>query len=208
MLSHEEVQAALSARLDGESTGLDDAVVDAHLEQCEQCRAYWDRLLSLSRNLGLAEVGGGMAPPPDLSEVILAGVEGQWRRFAQRRALALALARVGLVFMACVWAAWGIRFIVTADPATETAVRLGVASALAFAAWKPGQIPGILLIVGTMFTFTLGFAVRDILVDSSNGVLGPLLILLFSFVTLVATWAIDKGADVRRAWRLLSADPA
>ncbi|WP_291313509.1 zf-HC2 domain-containing protein [Corynebacterium sp. UBA2622] len=233
MLSHEEVQAALSARMDGETAGLDDAVVDAHLEQCGECRAYWDRLLSLSRNLSFVEVGGGMAPPPDLSEVILAGVESEWRRFARRRSAALAVGRLTLGILAVMWAVWAVRLVVTTGgmvpvdvPAASggvggtdssdlagllisaAAVRFGVALALALAAWKPGQIPGILLVVGTMFTFTLGFAVRDMILYSAHGVLGHVLILLLTLLSLAVTWAVDRGTDMRRAWRLLSADPA
>ena len=231
MLSHEEVRAALSARMDGEPAGLDDAVVDAHLTQCGECRAYWDRLVSLSRNLSFGEVDGGMAPPPDLSDVILAGVEGEWRRYAQRRAAALAVGRLALGLAAVVWAAWALRLVIdtggmvpagapgsTLGPGdgadfaglliSAAAVRFGVALALGLAAWKPAQIPGILLVVGTMLTFTLGFTVRDMLLYSSDGVLGQVLILLLTLAALAMTWAVDRGADMRRAWRLLSADPA
>lgn len=208
MVSHEEVQAALSARLDGESTGVDDAVVDAHLAQCEECRAFWERLVALSKNLRFAEVGGGMAPPPDLSEAILAGVESEWRRFSRRRFLLLSLCRVALVVVALVWAAWAVTLVAAGASPDDAAVRFGVALALGFAAWKPTQIPGILLIVGTMFTFTLGFAVRDLILDSPRGTLGPLALQLVSFVVLVLAWATDRGADLRRAWRLLGADPA
>ncbi|MDY5786009.1 MULTISPECIES: zf-HC2 domain-containing protein [unclassified Corynebacterium] len=209
MLSHSDVQAALSARLDGEKPLLDDEVVDAHLEQCAQCRAYWDRLLALSNNLRFAAPAGGMAPPEDLSEVILAGVEGQWHRFAQRRAVALALSRVFLVSMALIWAAWAVRLVIQDAGASpdQAAVRLGVASALAFTAWKPGQIPGVVLIVGTMFTFTLGFAVRDILLYAPAGVGGTMAVLFFTLVALVVTWVVERGADLRRGWRMLSAEP-
>ncbi|WJY67637.1 zf-HC2 domain-containing protein [Corynebacterium auris] len=208
MVSHEEVQAALSARLDGESTGVDDAVIDAHLAQCEECRAFWERLVALSKNLRFAEVGGGMAPPPDLSEAILAGVESEWRRFSRRRFLLLSLCRVALVVVALVWAVWAVTLVAAGASPDDAAVRFGVALALGFAAWKPTQIPGILLIVGTMFTFTLGFAVRDLILDSPRGTLGPLALQLVSFVVLVLAWATDRGADLRCAWRLLGADPA
>ncbi|WP_342319316.1 zf-HC2 domain-containing protein [Corynebacterium mayonis] len=206
MLSHSEVQAALSARLDGEEAPLDDAIVDAHLEHCDQCRAFWERLLTLSDNLDLGEC---LAPPADLSEVILASVEAKWYRFAQRRAVALSLGRVALATMALVWAAWAVRFLVAAPEASPdpAALRLGVASALAFAAWKTDQIPGILLIIGSMFTFTIGFAVRDWLLYSPAGLGGHVMVLLATLLALLATWVVDRGADLRRAWRMLSAEP-
>lgn len=214
MLSHEDVQAALSARLDGESSGLaglDDDLVDAHLEQCGQCQTFWLRASSLSSAFARAETD--VTPPADLSEVILAGVEGEWRRFARRRAAALALMRVWLGCMSAAWAVWAVQSLpelarVEDADAMSVAVRLGVALALGFAVWRPAQIPGILLLVGTMFTFTLGFAVRDILLESARGVVGPLFLLAATFVALAATWAVDRGADIRRAWKLLGADPA
>ena len=81
MVSHEEVQAALSARIDGEKAELDDAIVDAHVSGCAECRAFLDRSLALSQSLG---GDSAMAPPQDLSAAILAGVDNEWRRFARR----------------------------------------------------------------------------------------------------------------------------
>lgn len=209
MVSHEDVRAALSARVDGEPGGLDDAVVDTHLAACSECAAYYQRLLSLSRNLSFAVADGGMAPPKDLSEVILAGVEGQWRTMAQRRAVALSLCRVALAVTALVWAVWAVRPLI-ADPASDpapAAVRLGVACALVYAALRPVQIPGIAMVVGTMFTFILGFAVRDAVLGTGHFLAGHVLVLGPTLLALGATLAVDRGPQLRRAWRALSADP-
>lgn len=210
MISHEDVQAALSARIDGEPSGLDDAVVDAHLSGCAQCRAFLDRSLALSRELD----GGGegtMVPPQDLSAVILAGVDDEWRSFARRRELGIAVGRLLLGVMAVVWVLWAVRLILSGgeEPvvASTASVRFGVALALGFTAWRPQQIPGVLLIVGTMFTFTVGFAVRDAVLGMGQFAAAGVVIPLLSLVALVWTWVADRGGAVRRAWQLLGARP-
>lgn len=210
MISHEEVQAALSARIDGEPAGLDDAIVDAHLSGCAECRAFLDRSLALARELH-GGTDGSMAPPQDLSAVILAGVDDEWRRFARRRELGMAVGRLLLGAMAVVWVLWAVRLILAGgeEPvvASAASVRFGVALALGFTAWRPQQIPGVLLIVGTMFTFTVGFAVRDAVLGMGEFALASVLIPLLSLLALVWTWVADRGGAVRRAWQLLDARP-
>lgn len=210
MISHHDVQAALSARLDGERSALDSEVVDAHLAQCAQCQHYWDEALRLHNRMQLADVDRGGAPP-NLGEVILAGVHDPWRRMEQRRVVTLAIGRITLVAMALVWFAWAVQAVVaaTTDPVITSfaAVRFGVATALGLCAWRPSQVPGVLLVVGTMFTFTAGFAVRDAILGTGNFGAGLILVPLMSALALVWTWVADRGIEVRRAWSYLSADP-
>ena len=210
MVSHEEVQAALSARIDGEKAELDDAIVDAHVSGCAECRAFLDRSLALSHSLG-GGTDDAMAPPQDLSAVILAGVDNEWRRFARRRELGMAVGRLMLGAMAVVWVLWAVRLILSGgeEPvvASAASVRFGVALALGFTAWRPQQIPGVLLIVGTMFTFTVGFAVRDFVLGTDAFELAGVLIPLMSLVALVWTWVADRGGALRRAWQMLDARP-
>ena len=47
----QDVRAALSARLDGEPSGADDDVVDAHLDACDECRAWFEKAVALNRSL-------------------------------------------------------------------------------------------------------------------------------------------------------------
>ena len=210
MVSHEEVQAALSARIDGEKAELDDAIVDAHVSGCAECRACLDRSLALSHSLG-GGTDDAMAPPQDLSAAILAGVDNEWRRFARRRELGMAVGRLMLGAMAVVWVLWAVRLILSGgeEPvvASAASVRFGVALALGFTAWRPQQIPGVLLIVGTMFTFTVGFAVRDFVLGTGAFELAGVLIPLMSLVALVWTWVADRGGALRRAWQMLDARP-
>ena len=214
MVSHEEVQAALSARIDGEKAELDDAIVDAHVSGCAECRAFLDRSLALSESLSQplsGDTDDAMAPPQDLSSAILAGVDNEWRRFARRREIGMAVGRLMLGAMAVVWVLWAVRLILSGgeDPvvASSASVRFGVALALGFTAWRPQQIPGVLLIVGTMFTFTVGFAVRDFVLGTGAFELAGVLIPLMSLVALVWTWVADRGGALRRAWQLLDARP-
>ena len=214
MVSHEEVQAALSARIDGEEAELDDAIVDAHVSGCAECRACLDRSLALSESLSQplsGDTDDAMAPPQDLSSAILAGVDNEWRRFARRREIGMAVGRLMLGAMAVVWVLWAVRLILSGgeEPvvASSASVRFGVALALGFTAWRPQQIPGVLLIVGTMFTFTVGFAVRDFVLGTGAFELAGVLIPLMSLVALVWTWVADRGGALRRAWQLLDARP-
>ena len=214
MVSHEEVQAALSARIDGEKAELDDAIVDAHVSGCAECRAFLDRSLALSESLSQplsGDTDDAMAPPQDLSSAILAGVDNEWRRFARRREIGMAVGRLMLGAMAVVWVLWAVRLILSGgeEPvvASSASVRFGVALALGFTAWRPQQIPGVLLIVGTMFTFTVGFAVRDFVLGTGAFELAGVLIPLMSLVALVWTWVADRGGALRRAWQLLDASP-
>jgi len=214
VVSHEEVQAALSARIDGEKAELDDAIVDAHVSGCAECRAFLDRSLALSESLSQplsGDTDDAMAPPQDLSSAILAGVDNEWRRFARRREIGMAVGRLMLGAMAVVWVLWAVRLILSGgeEPvvASSASVRFGVALALGFTAWRPQQIPGVLLIVGTMFTFTVGFAVRDFVLGTGAFELAGVLIPLMSLVALVWTWVADRGGALRRAWQLLDARP-
>lgn len=152
-----------------------------------------------------------MAPPQDLSAVILAGVDDEWRSFARRRELGIAVGRLLLGAMAVVWVLWAVRLILSGgeEPvvASTASVRFGVALALGFTAWRPQQIPGVLLIVGTMFTFTVGFAVRDAVLGMGQFEAAGVVIPLLSLVALVWTWVADRGGAVRSAWQLLGARP-
>ncbi|WP_257158871.1 zf-HC2 domain-containing protein [Corynebacterium cystitidis] len=231
MVDHGEIQQALSARIDGEPTGLDDAVVDAHVANCAQCKAYWDKALSLSQTLAFVDVDGGMAPPKDLTDSIMAGVEPEWRRFARRRHMALLLGRLGLVALGLWTLVWALITVAqsgpllgtttangvldpVADPHTgalllqAASVRFGFALALLLCAWRPSQIPGVTMIAGSVFAFTLGFAVRDYLVLGDADNWGDMGVLFLSCVVLVWTWIADRGGELRRMWRTLNAQPA
>ena len=232
MLDHDEVQAALSARLDGENTEIDDDVVDAHVAGCAECQAFWEKSVALSRRLAVVDSPRhGMSPPENLSEVIIAGVEPEWRRRAAGRRVSLALSRLALAVLAVVLVVWAIALVVetggmvptsddgqvidpSAQPETaallieSAALRLALGVSLFFAAWRPHLVSGMLPIVATLLTFLTGFAMRDILLGASSiEQIAWLVTLLLVVVTLLWAWLVGRGADLRAAWRSLAADP-
>lgn len=195
MVDHNDVQAALSARIDGEDPAIADDVLDAHLAECPECQRYWEQSLRFSRSLSLVP----MSPPDNLSDVIYAGVETEFQRVSARRVLLMTACRVTLVLLALVYVVWAGRLLSpeTADVELGAAsVRVGIAAALLFVSWKPSQIPGVLLIVGAMFGFSLGFAVLET-VTGGTAPWSQLLTLLFTCAVLVAMWVVDNGNPLR-----------
>lgn len=195
MVDHNDVQAALSARIDGENSAIADDVVDAHLAECPECQRYWEQSLQLSRSLNFVP----MSPPDDLSDVIYAGVESEFQRVSARRVLLMTACRVVLVLLALIYVVWAGRLL-TAEMSDlvlgAASVRVGIAAALLFVSWKPSQIPGVLLIVGAMFGFNLGFAVLEA-ITGGTAPWTQLLTLLFTCAVLVAMWAVDYGNPLR-----------
>lgn len=220
MLEHQEVQAALSARLDGERSGYPDDVIDAHLANCEECQAFYRQAVALSQTLQPAARDLAEDEAPDLSEVILADVEPEWRRRASARALGLALTRVLLVLLGLVFMVWSIS-VLGSTPSNAidenysallgeaAAFRIAIGFGLFFAAWQPRLVVGMLPIVGTTFTFSAGFTARDIILGTAGGgQLGFLFLLFVTLGVLVWSWLNNYGADAfRRTWESLSAKP-
>lgn len=231
MLSHEEVQSAISARLDGERYDVADDVIDAHVAGCPECAAFQEDATALSRTLGLAESSDGMAPPQDLADMILAGVEPEWRAASAARQSTLAVLRVAAVVLALVFVAWAVAIVVDAssyiswvddgktlspdaDPdranllMISAALRFGLAFGLVFSAWRPSFAPGVLTVATPMNMFLAGFAMRDIALETLG--LDRVYVLVGLGATVVVLgwmWAADKGYVARALWRQLSSDP-
>ncbi len=222
MVDCDSIQAALSARLDGEPSGLDDSIVDAHLANCEECRNFYNRAAELNRQLNFCSAEPRILVPPDLSEIILAEVEPQWRRRANTRVIASTISRVLLIALGAIYVAWaGVMLGDTAsisvqeDPLTARLIaeaatfRLGLAVGLFFAAWKPSIISGMLPIVGALWTFSLGFAARDLVFGVADSTTGTTIVmLLLTAVVLAAAWVNNLGVGAwRRTWSSINASP-
>lgn len=218
MLECEEIQAALSARLDGEDTGHPEDVIDAHLAGCAECQAFYRQAIALKEQLGVDDTRAGA---PDLSAVILAGVEPEWRRRAHSRALGLALSRIALVLLGMIYVAWSLSLLANTPGALvdegysglmaeAAAMRLALGVALFFAAWQPRLVVGMLPLVGALWTFSAGFAARDVLLGlASPGQLGFLGLLLLTGLVLGWSWFNNYGRSAfRAAWDSLNAKPA
>lgn len=219
MVDHEQVQAALSARIDGEPAGLADDVVDAHVAACAECRAYQDKLAHFSTSLRFVEpADSGMTPPVDLADTILAGVEPEWRRLASTRQMWLAIGRVLLVVLALAHVGWAFALLGSSAtvPAADQArlfvesagLRFALAIGLLFCAWRPGLIAGFALVPGTLTAFLLGFTARDVVLGAvSAPQVGLLALLVATVAALALSFVADRGVQLRQAWRTLSADP-
>lgn len=232
MVDHEQVQAAVSARLDGEPTGLDDDVIDAHLAGCAECRRFAEQAARMSGSLRYVEPrDDGMSPPHDLSETILAQVEPEWRRRDSNRRAGLAIGRVVLTVLALLHGVWAVGTLISTGglapvssdgtvlaPAAEpelmrllvesAGLRFALAVALAFGAWKPGLIAGIAIIPATLTAFLIGFTARDLVLGTvGTPQLALLALLVVTVLALAGTWLADRGVALKRAWRTLGADP-
>lgn len=232
MIDHEKIQAAISARLDGEVPGIDDDIIDAHLAGCDECRRFQEDAARMSTSLRFIEPADhGMSPPADLADTILAGVEPQWRKQASARLVWLAVGRILLVVLAAVHVVWAVVTLSSTsgvapvsadgtvlDPAAEpelmrlmvesAGLRFALAVALIAAAWKPGLIAGVAVVPATLTAFLVGFTARDIIFgQASSSQVAMLALLLVTVAGLALTWFADRGIVLRRAWRALTADP-
>jgi predicted anti-sigma-YlaC factor YlaD len=87
----DSAREALSARIDGEASGVPEAVLDNHLASCAPCRQWQQRAHAVTRRARL----GGVFLDHDLAPQVLAAVPApaaQWRRRAFQRGALLALA--------------------------------------------------------------------------------------------------------------------
>lgn len=190
MPRHDEIQTALSARIDGEPAGIADEILDAHVSGCERCQTFQNRALALARSMHHANEHSGdeLTPPRQLTEDILAGVEPTWRRSARRAELNTILARLTLLVCGVGFGIWAVVQVIasgglipqtldvqgeaildpSADPHLATALmegaalRAGVSLGLLAAAWRPYWASGLMPVVGAMGMFFSGFIVRDL----------------------------------------------
>lgn len=203
MLTCEQIQAALSAQLDGEDPGLDQDVLEAHVAGCAQCQAFYSQAALFNRKLHMQS-----EPPvaPDLSATILEEVDATWRKQIRLRNTYSWLCRLGLSFLGIVWGLWAIRLIGTAGISESrelyidaAAIRLAVAAMLFFVAIFPRFAGSLAPFLGAWWSFSFGVRLQDIFTGSldSTGVL--LLVLLLGSVILCAlTWLVQVGVGVIR----------
>lgn len=220
MLDCARMQAALSARLDGEPSGIDDDVLDAHVSMCEQCHAFVEGAARLNRHLAVSMVPEVPVDSERLQQVVLSGVDVAG--VGRRGAVLLVFARVALVVVAVGYVAWALRLL--GDSATSVAVEQGIARlvsdaaavrlALAFGlvwcAWRPRAVGSVLPVFGALFMFSSGFAARDVMVgQASSGQLWGLVMLCASVVVMVVVWLSDRGwAEIVHTWKSLQSNPA
>lgn len=221
MINCKDIQRAISARLDNEPADIDDTIIEAHLEGCAECRAYLDNARIMK-----AQFEHDDTEAPDLTDLILAGVGPQVRQAENRRATSLALARIALVLTGFVFVVWSVGTLVestrlieddvfSVDPNVTkmviqlAAARVALGFGLFFAAWKTRLVTGMLPIFATLWTFSFGFAARDVVLGTiATGDVVGLLILLCATLVLVWTWLSQDGRSfLFRAWQTANARP-
>ena len=213
MPSHDEIQTALSARIDGEPAGIADEILDAHVSGCEQCQTFQNRALALTRSMHHANEHSGdeLIPPRQLTEDILAGVEPAWRSSARRAELNTILARLTLLVCGVGFGIWAVVQVIasgglipqtldvqgeavldpSADPQLATALmegaalRAGVSLGLLAAAWRPYWASGLMPVVGAMGMFFSGFIVRDLVLGVATS--EQILLIAMLLVSALAT---------------------
>jgi len=169
---------AISARLDGESAGLDDTTIDAHLDTCEACAAWSEELVTLHRMVRVREAEA----VPDLTAAILGtgtGTGTGTQPVPVRRPL-------GEVISPARWALFVVALtqLVLATPAlllgedagatVHVARELGsfdvaLAIGLLVAAWQPARAWGLLPVIAALGLVMAGTAVVDVARGTATG---------------------------------------
>jgi predicted anti-sigma-YlaC factor YlaD len=196
-----QIHQAISARLDGEDPGFDEATVYAHLAGCADCRAFAHDAEALHRSMRLAP-----APPiPDLTPSILTAIGAQSRDDAAAQVepdtnvalrwilVAIAVAQIAVAIPALVFGSDAGLPVHTARHIGSFDVALGVG--FLYAAWKPSRIPGLLPLVAALVVCLVGSSFLDV-ANGSTRALGEAQHVL-DFVGLVVVWLLSRPAPRR-----------
>jgi predicted anti-sigma-YlaC factor YlaD len=188
-----QIRHAISARLDGEAPGLDEAAVYAHLAGCRDCREFAHDIERLHRTVRLTP-----APAiPDLTPGILTAI-GEERAAAAREPdtndalrwilLAIALAQIAVAIPALLFGTDASLPVHTARHIGSFDVALGVG--FLYAAWKPSRIPGLLPVVAALVVCLVGSSLLDV-ASGNTAALGEAQHVL-DVVGLAVVWLLSR----------------
>ena len=190
----ENYRLGISARLDGEDAGVDDASLAWHLAQCEACRHFESEAIALARAVRVVAT----EPPPDLAPTIMAAIN-QERMDKARRFDPQAL-RVGLITLAVVQMLLAIPVLLfgrDAGAPVHVAREIGsfdfaLAVGFFFVGWRParayGMLPLVAAVVGCLAITTGVDLVRGtatLLNESAH---------LLDVMGLAAVWELARSA--------------
>ncbi|HLV58439.1 MAG TPA: zf-HC2 domain-containing protein [Natronosporangium sp.] len=141
----EQVREALSARLDGEETGMAAARLEAHLAGCAGCAAWLAQAERLDRMVAHAQ-----PVPPDLTAGILAAVAADPRTRSRQAAEAVRrtrrmILRVALAVAAAVQVVAVLPVLAGADLHLSREIasfEIAMAVGFGLAAWRPERARG------------------------------------------------------------------
>src|SRR6056297_1918211 len=191
----------ISARLDGEATGDERRLLEAHLAHCAGCRAHAGALDDLTRHLRVRPA----EDMPDLVGTVTSRVRPA--RLGRGGWLRPALAWVAVVML--VQSLPALLYGEVAGTSTHLARHLGafgaaLAIGFAFAAWKPHRAFGLLPFTAALVATTT----LSIVADVASGARTPLaeLIHVTELVGLTLLWMIAgspgwRWGTVRQAMR-------
>jgi len=156
----DRVRDALSATLDGEDPGLDDAHVDAHVDGCAGCQAFVAGAGALNRSVRVRPA----EDVPDLTAAILGP-----RRAEPEVVEAPAWARYGLLTVAVTVLLLSVPALFTGsgphDGRDLAAFEVALCAALLLVVWQPRRAAGLVPMVATLAVASL----ISITVDVANG---------------------------------------
>ena len=191
-MSCTHIRHAISARLDGEDPGVENAVIDTHLETCGECREFMVSAARLHRSTRVAP-----APAmPDLTPAILAAIGDDASAPDQDTQLAL---RWVLAILAVVQIGVAVPALILGSDAglpVHAARHLGsfdiaVAVGFLFAAWRPARIPGLLPVVAALVACLVASSLLDV-VAGNTGALGEAHHAT-EFAGLAVLWLLSRG---------------
>ncbi len=190
----ENYRLGISARLDGEDSGVDEAALAWHLAHCEICRRFESEAIGLTRAVGVAATEA----PPDLTPTIMAAINEQ--RVGRAPRFDPQALRIGLVTLAVVQmllAAPMLLFGREVGAPVHLAREIGsfdfaLAVGFFFVGWRParayGMLPLVAAVVGCLALTTAVDLVRGTasLLDESAH--------LIDVLGLAAVWELARSA--------------
>jgi predicted anti-sigma-YlaC factor YlaD len=190
----ENYRLGISARLDGEDAGVDDASLAWHLANCGACRRFESEAIALTRAVRVAATEA----PPDLTPTIMAAINQQ--RVGRAPRFDPQALRIGLIALAVVQMLLAVPVLIygrDAGAPVHLAREIGsfdfaLAVGFFFVGWRParayGMLPLVAAVVGCLAITTAVDLVRGtatLLNESAH---------LLDVMGLAAVWEMARSA--------------
>jgi predicted anti-sigma-YlaC factor YlaD len=148
----ENYRLGVSARLDGEDPGVDDATLAWHLASCEPCRRFESEAIALTRAVRVVSAESA----PDLAPTIMAAINAE--RTAKSRHFDPQALRAGLIALAVVQMLLALPILLfgrEAGAPVHIAREVGsfdfaLAVGFFFVGWRPARAYGMLPLVAAL----------------------------------------------------------
>jgi predicted anti-sigma-YlaC factor YlaD len=154
----EQVREAISASLDGEEPGLEQATVDGHVAGCAGCQAFADRAAALNRSVRVRSAEA----VPDLTAAILDSAPAR----QQVGEPVPAWARYGLLTVALTALVLAVPGLVTGsgphDGRDLAAFEVALCAAMLVVVWRPSRAAGLVPMVVTLALASLVSVAVDV----------------------------------------------